>query len=254
MTLSIAFEPLLAYILASVRLGAWLMLVPPFSNRSIPAAAKVLISIGLAVAISPTINGALPVEIFPLTLEILQQVVIGATMGFVTMLLFTALAAAGSLIDQFGGFALASGFDPMSQNTNTVFGKFHNMLAIMLLFVTGAHLLIFGGLIRTFQFLPLGEFPDVSGVPDILSTTFSLFFAISVQIALPMVAVLFIVDMGLAVLTKVAPQLNAFNFMFPAKIGMTLMLIGLSFPVLPEAMRRIVDLMLEAIAGIIGAG
>ena len=58
------------------------------------------------------------------------------------------------------------------------------------------------------------------------------------QIALPMIAVLFLADLGLALLTKVAPQLNAINVMFPAKIGLTLLLVGLSFPVLPAGRRR----------------
>ena len=51
-----------------------------------------------------------------------------------------------------------------------------------------------------------------------------MFFLTAVQIALPMIVVLFIADLGLALLTKVAPQMNALNVMFPAKIGLTLLL------------------------------
>ena len=50
-----------------------------------------------------------------------------------------------------------------------------------------------------------------------------------------MIAVLFLADLGLALLTKVAPQLNAINVMFPVKIGLTLLLVGL---VLPGPARR----------------
>jgi flagellar biosynthetic protein FliR len=80
-----------------------------------------------------------------------------------------------------------------------------------------------------------------------------MFFTTAVQIALPMIAVLFIADLALAMLTKVAPQLNALNVMFPAKIGLTLLLVGLSFPVLPEAMDRLIDLANQATATIAGA-
>ena len=85
------------------------------------------------------------------------QVLVGAAMGFVTYLLFAAVAAAGSLIDVFGGFSLAQGFDPLSMNMNTVFGKFHQLLATVLLFATGGHLLVIGGLLKTFDVLPLGD-------------------------------------------------------------------------------------------------
>ncbi len=254
MTISLAVEPLMAYLLASVRIVAWLALVPPFSTRAVPAMAKVILSLGLAFAVSPTIDGGIPTGVLPLILAVITQVLIGSAMGFVTFLLFNAISSAGALVDTFGGFALAQGFDPMGMNMNTVFGKFHQMLAIMLLFASGGHLLIIGGLLRTFDFLPLGESPDLSGASEIMSTAFGMFFTIAVQIALPMIAVLFVVDLGLAILTKVAPQLNAINVMFPAKVGLTLILLGLSFPVLPEAMDRLVDLANEAVAALAGAG
>jgi flagellar biosynthetic protein FliR len=131
---------------------------------------------------------------------------------------------------------------------NTIFGKFHQMLATMLLFASGGHLVVIGGLLKTFEFLPLGETPNFDSTPSILIEAFSMFFLTAVQIALPMIAVLFIADLGLALLTKVAPQMNALNVMFPAKIGLTLLLVGLSFPVLPEATERLVGLVNEAAA------
>lgn len=253
MTLSLAGEPLIAYLLASVRIVAWLAIVPPFSSRAVPAMAKVVLSLGLAFAVTPGLSGDIPVSFWALAVNIVTQVLIGAGMGFVTYLLFQAIATAGSLIDMFGGFALAQGFDPLGLTMNTVFGKFHQMLATMLLFATGGHLLVVGGLLKTFDFLPVGTSPDVSKPTDILVTAMGMFFTTAVQIALPMIAVLFIADLGLALLTKVAPQLNAINVMFPAKIGLTLLLLGLSFPVLPEAMERLVELANQATAVIAGA-
>jgi flagellar biosynthetic protein FliR len=252
-TLTLAGEPLIAYLLASVRIVAWLAIVPPFSSRAVPTMGKVVLSLGLAFAVTPTIAGDVPVGFTELTVNVVTQVLVGAGMGFVTYLLFQAIATAGSLIDMFGGFALAQGFDPLGLTMNTVFGKFHQMLAAMLLFASGAHLVIIGGLLKTFQFLPVGTRPDLHGPTDLLVTAFGMFFTTAVQIALPMIAVLFIADLGLALLTKVAPQLAAIHGMFPAKIGRTLLLVGLSFPVLPEAIERLVELANEATAVIAGS-
>lgn len=254
MTLTIAGQELIAYLLASVRIVAWMAVVPPFSSRSVPAMAKVVLSLGLALAVGPSLAGEVPVGTYELIVVTVTQVVVGVGMGFVTFVLFQAITTAGSLIDMFGGFAMAQGFDPLGMNMNTVFGKFHSMLTTVLLFVTGGHLLIIGGLLSTFELLPLGEKPDVSGGPDLLITAFSLFFVTAVQIALPMIAVLFVADLALALLTKVAPQLNAINVMFPAKIGLTLVLLGLSFPVLPTAVDNLVTLANEAMATIAGGG
>ena len=253
MTLTVAGEPLVAYLLASVRIVAWLAVVPPFSGRTVPAMVKVVISLGLAFAVVPE-GGAIPLDTVGLLLNVATQVLVGVAMGFVTYLLLAAIAAAGSLIDVFGGFSLASGFDPLSMNANTVFGKFHQMLATVLLFVTGGHLLVIGGLLQTFEFLPLGSTPQWDSFPDVFLTAFGLFFTTAVQIALPMIAVLFLADLGLALLTKVAPQMQAMTVMFPVKIGLTLLLVGLSFPVLPHAIDRMVDLSNQAMSTLSGAG
>jgi flagellar biosynthetic protein FliR len=254
-TLAVSGDLLVSYLLASVRIVAWLAVVPPFAGRSVPTMAKVILAVGLSFAVAPQMaDGTVALGTGELVLNILTQVLVGSAMGFVTYLLFAAVAAAGSLIDIFGGFSLAQGFDPLSLNANTVFGKFHQLLATMLLFATGGHLIVIGGLLKSFDFLPLGEMPDVAGLPGVLTTAFGVFFVTAVQIALPMIAVLFIADLGLALLTKIAPQLQAMNFMFPAKIGLTLLLLGLSFPVLPEAMSRLVDLANEAMAAIAGGG
>ena len=254
MTITVAGEPLIAFLLASVRIVSWLAIVPPFSSRAVPAMAKVVLSLGLAFAVTPAMSGEIPVSFWALAVNIVTQVLIGAGMGFVTYLLFQAIATAGSLVDLFGGFQLAQGFDPLGLTMNTVFGKFHQMLATMLLFASGGHLLVIGGLLKTFQFLPLGRSPELHGPTDLLVTAFGMFFTTAIQIALPMIAVLFIADLGLALLTKVAPQLNAIQVMFPAKIGLTLLLVGLSFPVLPEAVGRMVELANEAQFTLVGGG
>ena len=255
MDLTLAGQPLIAYLLASVRIAAWMFLVPPFNSRAVPVMAKVVLSLGLAMAVAPSLRAStVPTGTYELVASLVTQVAVGAAMGMVVFLLLSAIGAAGSLIDVFGGFSLAQGFDPLSQNSNTVFGTFHQMLATALLFVSNGHLVIIGGLLSTFRFLPIGRSPDTSGGSEVLLTAFRMFFVTAVQIALPIIAVLFLADMGLALLTKVAPQLNAINVMFPAKIGLTLLLLGMSFPVLVPALASLVAYSTEAMAAMVGAG
>ena len=55
----------------------------------------------------------------------------------------------------------------------------------------------------------------------------------AVQIAGPLLIVLFLADVGLGLITRVAPALNAFAMGFPIKIGLTLLLAGLVYAALP---------------------
>lgn len=253
-----AGDMLVVYLLASLRIIAWLILVPPFNNRTVPVLAKGVLALGLAFAITPAAAETSPVAGLSTGMFIaaaLTQVAIGLTMGFICYMLFSAVSTAGSIVDVFGGLALAAGFDPMSMNQTTIYGRFYQMLAVVLLFASGAHLLVFGGMLKTFTALPVSA--SLSFAPgqlhDIVTTAMTVFFITAIQIALPIVAILFVADIALALLTKVAPQMNALNVMFPAKIGLTLFMMGLALPALIPAVSRLADLAVEGMAAVVGA-
>ncbi len=228
MLITVSGAPLVAYVLASVRLVSWLLVAPPFSTRAVPTLVKSLLAFGLSLAVVPTLKPVpVPVDTLSLATIALQEARIGASLGFVTYLVFAAVQSAGDLIDVFGGFTLAAAFDPLSQNMNSVHGKLFSMLATMLLFASNAHLLMIGGLLGTFEKLPVGSTWHAASVAHIVSTAFSMAFSSAVQIALPLIGVLFLADLGLALLARVAPQLNAIGIMSPAKIGVTLLTVGL---------------------------
>lgn len=255
MEVTVAGEPVVGFLLVSLRIVAWLVVVPPFSSRAVPTMVKVVLAAALSFVAAPGATGAgVDLAGFEFLLTVLSQIAIGLAMGFVTMLLLGSIAAAGSLVDVFGGFSLAQGFDPLGQNSSTVFGTFHQMLATVLLFVSGGYLIVIGGLLKTFTVLPVGATPDLPRSTEVVTTAFTLFLVTAVQIALPLVAVLFVADLGLALLTKVAPQLNALNVMFPAKIGLTLLVVGLSFPLLPGVLDNVVEHVLDAMSAIAGSG
>jgi len=246
---------IMAFLLASLRIVAWLVVAPPFNSRSIPARAKVVLAVSLSMVVAGTVaDDRLPATTPELILTALNQVLIGLAMGFAMQLLFTTISLAGTLIDNFGQFAMVAAYDPLSMNNNSVFGRFYQWLATVLLFVSGAHLLIIGGLLKTFEFLPLDGTPDFGSWQAVIETAFKMLMTMSIEIALPLMAVLFIADLALALLTKVAPAMNAMSIMFPAKIGLTLLLVGSSFAMLPQAVDKLTDLALQAMSTMSGAG
>ena len=105
----------------------------------------------------------------------------------------------------------------------------------MLLFASDGYQLVITGLVRTFDVLPLGTPLDMAaarrrehrpGSPSCSSRP--------LQVAGPLVVVLFLADVGLGLLTRVAPALNAFALGFPLKILLTLTLAGLAYVALPQ--------------------
>jgi flagellar biosynthetic protein FliR len=253
MNFSVPTAELLAIMLGAARTGAWLMICPPFNSRLIPGPVKALLSVGLTLPLAPYLRGTVPsLETSDIVFSAALQVFVGAGLGFVTLLLFAALQAAGDLLDLFGGFTLAMGYDPLSQNQSSVFGKFYNLVAVTLLFVTEGHQMVLRGFLQSFRTVPLDVTFSLGTFSELLLKGIGDMFVAAIQIAGPLVAVLFLTDCAFGLLNRVAPALNAFQLGFPAKIFLVLLLSGLAITALPGVVGKVVERAVSAVLQLSG--
>ena len=250
MTLSLSLATLESLMLVSVRMIAFLIIAPPFSHKGIPATVRVMLAIGLALAVSPRVSGPAAADTAVYMGALVQQVVIGAALGFLVSLVFSAVQSAGALIDLMGGFSLSQGFDPMTQVNGAQFARLYQLTAIVLLFVSDGYQLVVLGLVRTFDAMPLGATLDLARLGAAVTEGLTGMFLAALQIAGPIVVVLFLADVGLGLLTRVAPALNAFALGFPLKILLTLTLSSLTFLALPRIVKSLTGTSLSTIVGV----
>ena len=242
-----------AVMLASVRMVAFLVIAPPFSYNAFPIRVKAMLGIGLALAITPAAADGYELQgtadyFTALVLEIL----VGGLLGFLVMVVFAAIQSAGYLIDLFGGFSLAQAFDPQSMVNGAQFTRLFQLTALALLFASDGYQLVIAGLVRSFTALPLGGGVDLAEPAQALIAAASQMFLAAVQIAGPLLVVLFLADAGLGLLTRVAPQLNAFALGFPLKILLTLTLASVVFLALPRIVSALAQDAFEAVTGVGG--
>ncbi|GAA2504486.1 flagellar biosynthetic protein FliR [Winogradskya humida] len=255
MNWDIPIGQLIAIFLGAARAGAWLMLCPPFNSRLIPAQVKVLLSIGISLPMAPYLTSAVPViETSAIIAATALQVFVGAALGFITLMLFAAVQAAGDLLDVFGGFTLASAYDPLSQNQSSVFGRFYNLVAVTLLFASGGHQLVLRGFMESYKTLPLDASFSMETFNKLLIEGVGEMFVSALQIAGPLIAVLFLTDVAFGLLNRVAPALNAFQLGFPAKIFLVLTLSGTAIAILPKALETLVNHAVSAVVHLSGGG
>jgi flagellar biosynthesis protein FliR len=247
-----------AVMLAGVRMVAFLVIAPPFSYRAIPARVKAMLGVGLALAVSPQVTGGYTsLDTAGYFGALVLELLTGAVLGFLVLVVFSAVQSAGNLIDLFGGFSLAQAFDPQSQVNGAQFTRLFQMTALALLFASDGYQLIIGGLVRTFTALPLGGVASgeagnfLTEPVQAMATAVTQMFLAAVQIAGPLLVVLFLADVGLGLLTRVAPALNAFAMGFPLKILLTLVLGSVVFVVLPSVVSSLVQ---QAVGILLGVG
>ena len=226
---------LIALLLVSARILAWAMVAPPLASAGLPSVVKTVVSVGLALVIVPNAQAHLPsTDTASIVTALVLQVAIGAGLGFLTRVVFAAIETAGGLLDVFGGFSLAAAYNPLTTTMTSIFGSFYALLCTTLIFATDVHLVIFQGFLRTFTAVPLNASMSFSKLNSELTTAVGQMFLAALQIAGPLIVVLFLADVALGLLSRIAPQLNAFSLSFPLKTLLTLLLVGGGFLLMPK--------------------
>ncbi len=251
MHLQFATAQLVALLLTTSRIVAWSMVAPPLATGGIPKSIRVALSAAMALAVMPsTVQHVPDARTATVVAALVLQVAVGMGLGFLTRMLFTAVESAGSLLDLFGGFSVAVAYDPLTTTTTSVFGRFYGLLCTTLLMVTDAHLYVFQGFLNSFTAIPLDAGMSLHHLGAALTSGVSDLFVSALQIAGPLVIVYFISDLALGVLSRIAPQLNAFALSFPIKIGLTFLLVGLTFMTMPNTVANLAQ-RAAAVAGLV---
>lgn len=249
MTFEIDQAWLQATLLAGVRLAAFMVIAPPFSHHAIPRQVRVILAVSLGLVVSGRVApGYEPVGAATLLAHVVAETITGAMLGTLVMIVFSAVSMAGSHLDLFGGFSIGMAFDPQTNVSGSQFTRLFALVAVVLMFTSDAYQLVVLGLARSYDAVPLGGLAGVPAASFVEALTGS--FVAGLQIAGPIVVVLFLADAGLGLVTRAAPALNAFAMGFPLKIFLTLSLVGTVLIALPHALSALTEQALKLMGGV----
>lgn len=251
MNITLDLSWLEAVMLAAVRLTGFIIIAPPFSYKAFPGRIKAMIAIGLAMAVSArVVPGYTSMDTAHFIGALIMELTVGSALGFLVFLTFAAIPSAGNLIDMASGFQMAQGFDPQAQINGAQFTRLFQMSALMLLFTTDGYQLVIAGIIRSFDSLPVGAALNTPVTAELLIHGLTDMFVAAVQIAGPLMVVLFLADAGLGLLNRVAPALNAFQLGFPLKVLITLSLASVVYLALPRVVSVLVQTAAHQLVGV----
>ena len=222
-------------LLIFVRLTSFFIIAPLFSMRGVPNQFKIGLGIYMSlIAFSSVTTEELILMDITYIFLIVKEVFVGISLGFTAALLLYTVQIAGSFIDFQMGFAIASVMDPQTGTQVPIIGHFKYILALLFLLTVNGHHLMLDGIMQSFQLFPVEtvsfavEFEDIA---SFITTLFLEMFVIALQIALPIVGALFLVDIALGILAKTVPQLNIFAVGLPIKIFVGFILLMLTMPI-----------------------
>jgi flagellar biosynthesis protein FliR len=244
---------LLSFFLAFIRALAWLVVVPPFSSKAVvPRTALIGIAGGLGLLAVPQIaHSHIPTDTAGLVGAVVLQIFTGAALGLSVLVLISAVTAAGGMIDLFGGLNLPPAIDPLSENQTPMIGQFYEQVAMALLFITNGELLLVRGFETSFGAAGL-TLSSSATATNVLMADLATFFTATLEIAAPLIVVLFATQISLAMLSKAAPQMNVWILGFPIQALLSLIFVAVGIKVLPGYVANLVSRSLQDTGALLG--
>jgi|SRR5271157_3781640 len=229
---------LLGFLLTLVRVSGVFLFVPLPGVNSALSPARVMLSLGMTVALFPEwpqVSNAPSAGLF--ALWILVEAALGIGIGLAVAFISESLLVGAQAMGFQAGYGFATTIDPSSQADSTVLVLFAQLAAGLLFFATGLDREILRVFARSLEIYPAGSFVLTRGAAGQVLSVGSAMFSTGLRLALPMIAVLAMVDISLALLGRVNAQLQLLTIAFPVKMMVGLMLLGWLALLLPVLFR-----------------
>lgn len=221
-------EAFYTFLWPMIRISALMLTAPVFSLDVVTIRIRILFAIALTLVVYPL--GTWPM-IDPLTgrgvLEVFNQVLIGSLVGLMLQVVTAALVLGGQSISASLGLSMANMIDPNVGNV-PVIAQFLLILSTLAFVGLGGHTLVVALVLESFRSIPIGQ--GLLGETSLtnLFAWSSLMFSGALLLALPVMAALLFVNVGLGIVTRAAPSLNIFAVGFAAMIPAGLLVMWVS--------------------------
>lgn len=243
MTVDLDYGWMLAVFCTAIRLGVVLMLSPVFTGLTGLVTVRVLFTLALSATLVSGLGMRLPpvpLEIGPVLLAGMAEAVTGLTLAFGVFAAFGAFSVAGKILDVQTGFGLGNIYDPVTRAGAPMFATLLNMVAVAVFFGMDAHHALLRGIAFSLREVPPGSGFHALDVEAAIRQ-FGLMFSLGVAMVIPVMLCLLLAETGLAVVSRVLPQMNVFVVGVPVKIVVGLAVFALTLGTLQPVMARVYE-------------
>jgi flagellar biosynthetic protein FliR len=250
--LVLSISTLLGFLLTLIRVAGVFVFVPLPGVTSIMAPMRVIFSLAITIALFPLwpeIAQTPSAGLF--LLWVLVEAGLGIGIGLTVAFVSEALAVGAQMMGLQAGYGFATTVDPSTQADSTVLVIFSQTAAGLLFFATGIDREVLRIFARSLETWPAGTFVLTNGAAQQVLMAGSAMFSTGLRLALPIIAILVMVDISLALLGRVNAQLQLLTIAFPIKMMIGLVMLGWLTVLLPVLFRAGIGVSLVGIRSLI---
>jgi flagellar biosynthetic protein FliR len=222
-----------SFFLVLARVSPLFLLAPLFSSKMLPARARGIVAVALAIGIAPiaaSASGKLPLDLWLLAGLVLKEMLVGTAFAFALAALFAAVTTAGNILDTLIGFSFGALVDPVTGTNGGVLNQLYALFGVMIFVVINGDAWVIQGLARTYEAVPLTDAPSIGSLVEGAQVAFSGIFGAAIQVCAPVLLAVVLTDVAFGLVSRVVPSLNVFAVGFPAKVTVGLVVVGASLP------------------------
>jgi flagellar biosynthesis protein FliR len=254
LTLGLPVSTMVAFLLVLARVAGVIAFLPVPGFRSAPAPIRAALAFAIAFSLFPvwpSPRDALP-SFGQLTALAFSEAGFGLAVGLAVAFLIESFQLAAQVLGVQAGYGFASTIDPNSQADSGVLQVLMSLISGLLFFSTGMDREVIRVLGASFEKFPAGAWPRSLASLDGIVGLGGAMFTTGLRLAMPVMAMLLLLELALALLGRMQQQLNLLSLSFPVKMLAALaMLVALS-PVMARLFESAASRTISALWGLTG--
>lgn len=227
------------FVLISARVAGMMFAAPLWSMTALPHQARAAITVLLSLLLLPLAPAlAAPERVLDLPIPLAIELVIGIAIGLTAAVLVQGVALGGEVLALQMGLSLGPALAPTPDIPVSGVAQIKTFLALVIYLGAGGHLVMLRGLADSLAVLPPGAPLNLAGGAGQAAMFCEALFGSALRAAAPVMVALLLSNLALAILSRAVPQLNAMMVSLPLTVGVGLVTIGLTLPVVSGAVAR----------------
>lgn len=233
------------------RPGALIAGAPAFGGVFAPMPVRLGLAVVVAILMVPTVPPQAFQSMPGLGVVVIREMAIGLLMALALRAVLAGAELGGHLTGSQLTLSYGSVVDPQGGVRNNLVAALYSNLALMTFLGMNGHHMLLRTLARSYERLPIG----IGGVGPTMGATviqmLGVVFELGVRLAAPIIVVMLLVEVGTALMARVAPTLNLMAVAPPVRLAVGLLAMAAMIPFVPPIIRgataNLGDLLMRAL-------
>jgi flagellar biosynthesis protein FliR len=236
MQLGLPISTLVAFLLVLARVGGFVAFLPLPGFRNAPETIRAAFALMLTIVLFPawpSVPNVLP-AIGELALSAFSETALGLAVGLSVSFLIEGFQLGAQILGLQAGYGYATSIDPTSQADSGVLQILTSLMTGLLVFALGTDGQLLRLLGASFTRFPAGSWaPSAAGLDGVVHLGGTV-FALGLRMAMPVIALLLLIDLSLALIGRMQQQLQLLSLAFPLKMLSALATLAALAPLLAK--------------------